>query len=218
MSYGDWAAKSERIADLESKLGYLQAELDAVLQLGVDKWLEGDELNENPATRAGRAREKTLRLIEDLDSRLAEAERERDELRRAFTTEQSCGHLSALRVLNDAEQEVCCACWLTAVEKKQQVLICIHCGNETAKPQPWSAQRAAELIADHLMQCPTHPLVQLTALREAVKPLIAQADSNLDHAEIKKYTDDEIYGLELTVAECRALLSAYQPEEKEQER
>ena len=38
-------------------------ELDAVM-LSVDKWLDGDELKDNPATRAARAREVALRAIE----------------------------------------------------------------------------------------------------------------------------------------------------------
>jgi hypothetical protein len=50
----------------------LKAELDAVMQLGVDKWLEGDELKENPATRAAKAREKVLK---SLDALKAEVER-----------------------------------------------------------------------------------------------------------------------------------------------
>jgi hypothetical protein len=42
----------------------LQCEFDAVMQLGIDKWLSGDELKYNPATRAAMAREKALRAIE----------------------------------------------------------------------------------------------------------------------------------------------------------
>jgi hypothetical protein len=41
----------------------LEAELDAVM-VSVDKWLEGKELKNNPATRAADAREKALKAIE----------------------------------------------------------------------------------------------------------------------------------------------------------
>jgi hypothetical protein len=40
--------------------------LDAVMSLGIDKWLEGDELKQNEATRAATAREKALKIIEKL--------------------------------------------------------------------------------------------------------------------------------------------------------
>jgi hypothetical protein len=44
----------------------VQCVLDAVMQLGVDKWLDGEELKETPANRAGAAREKALKAIEGL--------------------------------------------------------------------------------------------------------------------------------------------------------
>ena len=55
------------VADQEE---YRMDELAAVMQLGIDKWLEGDELKNNPATRAADAREKVLRIIENLEEQL----------------------------------------------------------------------------------------------------------------------------------------------------
>lgn len=53
------------------------AELKAVLQLAVDKWLDDDE--GNPATRAARAREVALKAIEAAESKLAVANRQRED-------------------------------------------------------------------------------------------------------------------------------------------
>ena len=66
---------SERIWALESEVDALKAELDAVMQLGVDKWLEGDALNNNTATRAAEARKVALGAI---DALRAEVERLRE--------------------------------------------------------------------------------------------------------------------------------------------
>jgi len=41
----------------------IQAELDAVMQLGIDKWLDNEEMKNNPATRAAICREKLLKII-----------------------------------------------------------------------------------------------------------------------------------------------------------
>lgn len=49
--------------ELNEKFENLEAELDAVM-FSVDKWLEGKELRNNPATRAADAREKVLRILE----------------------------------------------------------------------------------------------------------------------------------------------------------
>jgi hypothetical protein len=54
------------IKELQDK----EAELDAVMQLGIDKWLDGKELEYNPATRATIAREKVLKIIEALEIQL----------------------------------------------------------------------------------------------------------------------------------------------------
>lgn len=47
-------------------------ELDAVMQLGIDKWLEGIELDQTPANRAATAREKVLKIIEGLQKAFKE--------------------------------------------------------------------------------------------------------------------------------------------------
>lgn len=59
---------------IQEELQTSRAELKAVLQLAVDKWLDDEE--GNPATRAARAREVVLKAIES-------AEKKWDELLRA---------------------------------------------------------------------------------------------------------------------------------------
>jgi hypothetical protein len=49
--------------ELQENFDNLEAELDGVM-ISVDKWLDGKELKDNPATRAAVAREKALRAIE----------------------------------------------------------------------------------------------------------------------------------------------------------
>lgn len=61
-------AEIEKLARDEAVNDFRMDELDAVMH-SVDKWLEGDELKENPATRAARAREKALCAIEDAGTR-----------------------------------------------------------------------------------------------------------------------------------------------------
>jgi len=54
---------NEQYGDLRKEKNLVQAELDAVMH-SVDKWLDGDDLKNNPATRAADAREIALRLID----------------------------------------------------------------------------------------------------------------------------------------------------------
>lgn len=68
------AAKDSQLAEREAA----SAELAAVMQLAVDKWLDDDE--GNAATRAARAREAALKAIEAAEAELAAVERQRDEL------------------------------------------------------------------------------------------------------------------------------------------
>lgn len=71
------AAKDSQLAEREAA----SAELAAVMQLAVDKWLDDEE--GNPATRAARAREVGLKAIEAAEAELAAVKRQRDELARA---------------------------------------------------------------------------------------------------------------------------------------
>lgn len=69
--YVHWAGKNADVAllvkhvrECYAEIDRLEYELTAVMQLGVDKWLEGPDLELNNATRAGRAREIALQAIE----------------------------------------------------------------------------------------------------------------------------------------------------------
>ena len=72
-------------------------ELDAVMY-SVDKWLEGDALKNNPATRAADAREYALRAIESAYARgKAEALREAAERADVFVMTQLLGFEISMR-------------------------------------------------------------------------------------------------------------------------
>ena len=49
---------------LASMLLHMKLELDAVMQLAVDKWLNDDDTDGNPASRAAKAREVALTAID----------------------------------------------------------------------------------------------------------------------------------------------------------
>ena len=70
-----YMAKCAEYYKMRDEHDALKAELDAVMQLGVDKWLEGDALNNNTATRAAEARKVALGAI---DALRAEVERLRE--------------------------------------------------------------------------------------------------------------------------------------------
>ena len=51
----------------------------------VDKWLEGDELEQDEINRAATMRAKTLKIVEDLEKKLAESEEQLAESKRLLT-------------------------------------------------------------------------------------------------------------------------------------
>lgn len=57
------------ISKLENKNTELEYKLLGVMH-SVDKWLEGDELNQDEVNRAATMREKTLRIVEGLQSKI----------------------------------------------------------------------------------------------------------------------------------------------------
>ena len=57
------SAYQDAVRPVLTYISDLEAEMDAVMHF-VDKWLDGDELNESPANRANTAREKALKAIE----------------------------------------------------------------------------------------------------------------------------------------------------------
>lgn len=68
--------------DAEDKTKKAEAELAAVMQLAVEKWLDDDESDDgtaNPATRAARAREVALKAIEKAEAERDAAIRDRNE-------------------------------------------------------------------------------------------------------------------------------------------
>lgn len=73
----DVYALKVKIAKLEDEVDSLELELDGVMFLAVDKWLDGDELKQDNTQRAAAAREVALKAIE-------KACAERDELKRRF--------------------------------------------------------------------------------------------------------------------------------------
>ena len=85
------------LAELKDKDNTFREDvLDAVM-LSVDKWLEGDELKDNPETRAATAREKALKAIEK-----AQADMERIEALSvsAFQRTFGIGFATASRIID----------------------------------------------------------------------------------------------------------------------
>lgn len=72
-----WQSKAK---ENEKEIYSLELELDGVMFLAVDKWLDGNELKQDNTQRAAAAREVALKAIE-------KAQAERDELKRRFNVQ-----------------------------------------------------------------------------------------------------------------------------------
>jgi hypothetical protein len=89
----------------------------------VDKWLEGDELNQNEVNRAATMREKTLQIIENLQAEI-------DGLR-ASTRENIKGEWQTVSIGCDTNEIRCTACkQITVVpaDRTRKVNFCPECG------------------------------------------------------------------------------------------
>ena len=73
-------------SDILKVIAKLECDLDAVMQLGIDKWLTEDQIRDNPepAQRATMAREYALRALEAKDARILELEEQVASLQRVL--------------------------------------------------------------------------------------------------------------------------------------
>lgn len=110
------------IENQKKKVENLEYTLIGVMH-SVDKWLEGDELNQHEVKRAIRMREKTLQIVEDLQSEIAEL--------RASTRENIKGEWQTVSIGCDTNEIRCTACkQITVVpaDRTRKLNFCPECG------------------------------------------------------------------------------------------
>ncbi len=76
-AYENSGLTPDEVMKLKDRLEDKEYEIIAIMH-SVDKWLEGDELKENTATRSAIMREKTLQIIERLQDELDHYRKKKD--------------------------------------------------------------------------------------------------------------------------------------------